>query len=209
MGNRFLKRGFLASLLVSMFLHSAQASLFDLSELQKVLRRASLIRGDFTQTKTLQMLNAPLKSKGHFLLQKDTGLLWDQTQPFPVVLVLSDKTLYQKMPGQSEQVIHAKDNPLPFYFSRLFLDLFNGNTQTLSGQFSLSLKGDVKKWTLTLVPKKPPLSTVFKEISLSGGQYVQALTLQEIRGDKTVIAFTNVRDKPLTLTDGERRAFIH
>lgn len=188
---------------------SAAAHAFDLTELQKTLAGNDIIRGDFTQTKTLAMLDKPLVSKGHFVLGEEYGLLWQQTSPFPVTLVLTKDTLTQTMPGQQPQVIRAEDNPMAFYFSNVFLSLFNADTTALAKAFSHTLEGDTKSWTLQLVPNTPPLDKVFSGITLSGDSDITGLQLTEVRGDKTDIAFSNIRHTPDTLSDGERRAFSH
>ena len=58
-----------------------------------------------------------------------------------------------------------------------------------------------------LVPKAAPLNKVFSNISIEGGQFINKLELDEIRGDKTLIAFSQQKTTPTTLTSEEKRVF--
>lgn len=195
-----------ALLTVSLMISSPLTWAFALSDLQNTLEKSAVISGDFEQTKDIAMLSKPLVSNGNFVLSDKEGLLWLQTTPFPVALILSDQTLRQKMPGQPEQVIYAKDNPMAFYFSDLFLALFHGDADVLTQQFSYELDGSPEAWTLVLTPTDAPLTKVFSRITLSGSHNIDALTMEELRGDKTTVTFSDIRHAS-ALTDEERRAF--
>ncbi|MGR5456436.1 outer-membrane lipoprotein carrier protein LolA, partial [Vibrio alfacsensis] len=118
-------------------------------------------------------------------------LLWRQDVPFTVQLVLTKDKLRQTFADQPAQVITAKDNPMAFYFSHIFLAVFHGDTDQLKQQFDMTFKADNGQWTLALTPKAAPLNTVFNTITLGGKSDLERLTLQEIRGDKTDILFSN------------------
>ncbi|WP_434358616.1 outer membrane lipoprotein carrier protein LolA [Parasalinivibrio latis] len=195
-----------ALLMFSLMISSPLASAFGLSDLPQILKKSAVISGDFEQIKEIAMLNKPLVSRGDFILSENDGLLWQQATPFPVTLILSDKILRQQMPGQTEQVIRAKDNPMAFYFSDLFLDLFHADADVLTQHFSYQLDGTPEAWTLVLTPTEAPLTKVFSQITLSGSNNIDALTMEELRGDKTTVAFSNIQHAS-ALSDEERRAF--
>lgn len=194
----------LALLAVSPF---SWAKVTDLSSLQTQLAASSTVRGDFTQLRHLEMFEQPLSSQGTFTLNRDQGLLWQQTTPFPVQLVLTQDKLRQTFAGQSPQVITAQENPMAFYFSHVFLAVFHGDSEALSQQFDMDFTVQDDQWTLVLTPKQPPLSSVFQSISLIGQQDINKLTLQELRGDKTEILFSNQTHQPENLSDAEKALF--
>ena len=186
---------------------SFKSQIFSMEDLQGLLAKNSIVRGDFAQSRTMSMFKQPLLSKGHFVLSKDNGLLWRQTQPFSVFLTLTQNKLKQQFANQTPQLMSAKDNPMVFYFSHLFLSLFQGNTQALTLQFDLLLTGNKNHWQLNLTPKEAPLNQVFSSIQLAGSDYINSLLLTENRGDKTSIIFTNQRSLPTSLTVEEQREF--
>ncbi|OIN25120.1 outer membrane lipoprotein carrier protein LolA [Vibrio barjaei] len=185
----------------------ALAQVNTMEELQQQLAQHPIVRGDFEQKRTLAMFDQPLTSTGQFTLDKTHGLLWRQDVPFTVQLVLTKDKLRQTFADQPAQVITAKDNPMAFYFSHIFLAVFHGDTEQLKQQFDMTFKADNGQWTLVLTPKAAPLNAVFDTITLGGKSDLERLTLQEIRGDKTDILFSNQSYQPESLTDAEQAQF--
>ncbi len=191
------------------------AAVSPISELQTVLSQNSIVRGEFTQTRNMEMFAQPLTSQGTFLLDKSNGLLWTQTTPFPVNLVLTDNKLSQRFADQPAKIITDKENPMAFYFSHIFLSVFHGDTQKLQDQFSLSFQPatvqssdeNTGSWTLTLKPKSAPMNAVFEAITLQGNSDIERIELKEIRGDSTVIEFSKLSHQPEVLSDAEAQQF--
>lgn len=178
-----------------------------LADVQNKLTAHTLLRGLFTQTKTLQMFNQPLVSQGNFLLEQNKGLFWQQVEPFPVSLVLVKDKLSQQFGDQAVEVIMAKDNPMVFYFSHLFLSLFKGDMSGLSSQFDIKFSEKESHWLLFLTPKSAPLNKVFANISIEGSEFIDSLVLTELSGDVSEIQFTEQQVTPNTLSRDEQRAF--
>ncbi|MBE8577296.1 LolA family protein [Vibrio sp. OPT18] len=188
-----------------------------ISDLQTVLSANNIVRGEFTQTRNMEMFAQPLTSQGTFLLDKSSGLLWTQTTPFPVSLVLTDNKLSQRFAEQPAKIITDKENPMAFYFSYIFLSVFHGDTQKLQEQFALDFEPatvtssdentENKSWTLTLKPKSAPMNAVFEAITLQGQNDIERIELREIRGDSTVIEFSQLSHLPEVLSDAEAQQF--
>jgi hypothetical protein len=183
-------------------------SALTLEQLQQQLTIQKVIRGDFSQVKTLQIFNQPLLSNGSFLLSHEQGLVWTQKDPFSVSIVLAKNKLRQQFEGQQAEVIEASDNPMVFYFSHLFLSLFKGEIASLQDQFSMVLVGDIKNtWVLILTPKASPLNKVFKKIEIRGQEQIEALLLIELNDDTSLIEFSNINQQQTPLTSQEQNAF--
>ncbi|MFA0125949.1 outer membrane lipoprotein carrier protein LolA, partial [Vibrio sp. 10N.261.48.A2] len=88
----------LASMVASSFAGASENTIAvgSVSDLQTVLSTNSIVRGEFTQTRNMEMFAQPLTTQGTFLLDKSSGLLWTQATPFPVSLVLTDNKLSQR-----------------------------------------------------------------------------------------------------------------
>lgn len=185
---------------------SLSALTFD--QLQQQLATQKVVRGNFTQSKKLQIFNDPLISNGSFLLSHQQGLIWSQNNPFPVSLVLAKDKLRQQFSGQPAEIIEASDNPMVFYFSHLFLSLFKGDLASLENQFSMSLTGDLENsWSLHLKPKGSPLDKVFNTIDIKGRKQITNLTLIELNGDSSTIEFSDINQHQALLSDQEKNAF--
>lgn len=192
-------------LLCSLICFSSYA--LTLTDLQAQLATQQLVRGQYTQVKTMRMFKQPLRSQGEFLLQQQQGLLWLQKQPFAINLVLTKDKLSQQFAGQPAQVVNAADNPMIFYFSHLFLSLFKGDLEGLIDQFEMQLEDKNGQWSLQLLPKNAPLNKVFKEINIFGDKYINKLQLIELNGDSSVIEFIGQNSLPNTLSEYEQHYF--
>lgn len=183
------------------------AQVDDLLALKAHLSKYTVVRGKFTQQRYIKMFNSPLVSQGQFVLAKKKGLIWQQFKPFSVELVLTQNRLYQKFLNKPAQIITTEINPMAFYFNRIFLSLFNGETVSLQEQFRLSFDSQEQEWQLTLTPKKPPLNSVFKQITIVGKEYINRLELKELRGDRTLMQFMNQTHQPNNLSYEEQQKF--
>ena len=106
---------------------------------------------------------------------------------------------------------------MAFYFSHIFLSVFHGDTQKLQEQFALDFepatatrsdkKTEKKSWALTLTPKSAPMNAVFEAITLQGQSDIERIELKEIRGDSTVIEFSQLSHQPEVLSDAEAQQF--
>lgn len=191
------------ALLISPFV-----SALNLDDLQQRFTEQPVIRAHFDQTRTIKDLPQPLRSQGQMLIARDQGLLWDQTSPFPMQLLLDDKRMVQVINGQPPQIITAENNPQMFQFNHLLRALFQADRKVLEQNFRVEFadKGE-GRWTLRLTPTTTPLDKIFNTIDLAGQTYLESIQLNDKQGDRTDIALTQHQLTPAQLTDDERQRF--
>ncbi|BCM35835.1 TPA: LolA family protein [Escherichia coli] len=177
-------------------------------DLQQRFTEQPVIRAHFDQTRTIKDLPQPLRSQGQMLIARDQGLLWDQTSPFPMQLLLDDKRMVQVINGQPPQIITAENNPQMFQFNHLLRALFQADRKVLEQNFRVEFadKGE-GRWTLRLTPTTTPLDKIFNTIDLAGQTYLESIQLNDKQGDRTDIALTQHQLTPAQLTDDERQRF--
>ena len=183
-------------------------SALTLDDLQQRFTEQPVIRAHFDQTRTIKDLPQPLRSQGQMLIARDQGLLWDQTSPFPMQLLLDDKRMVQVINGQPPQIITAENNPQMFQFNHLLRALFQADRKVLEQNFRVDFAdlGD-GRWTLRLTPTTTPLDKIFATIDLAGKTYLQHITLNDKQGDRTDITLSQHQLTPAQLTDDERQRF--
>ena len=193
----------LLALLISPFV-----SALNLDDLQQRFTEQPVIRAHFDQTRTIKDLPQPLRSQGQMLIARDQGLLWDQTSPFPMQLLLDDKRMVQVINGQPPQIITAENNPQMFQFNHLLRARFQADRKVLEQNFRVEFadKGE-GRWTLRLTPTTTPLDKIFNTIDLAGQTYLESIQLNDKQGDRTDIALTQHQLTPAQLTDDERQRF--
>lgn len=179
-----------------------------LDDLQQRFTEQPLVRAHFDQTRTIKAVPQPLRSQGEMVIARDTGLLWDQTSPFPMQLMLNDSRMVQIVNGQPPQTITADNNPQMFQLNHLLRALFQADRKVLEQNFRIDFqdKGN-NSWTLKLTPITTPLDKIFTSIDLGGATYLNTIQLNDKQGDRTDITLTQQRLTPATLTDDERQRF--
>ncbi|MFK3659638.1 outer membrane lipoprotein carrier protein LolA [Scandinavium sp. NPDC088450] len=193
----------LVALLLSPLVHAVT-----LEELQQRFTEQPIVRAHFDQTRTIKEMPQPLRSQGEMLIARDTGLLWDQTSPFPMSMMLDDSRMVQIVNGQPPQTITADNNPQMFQFNHLLRALFQADRKVLEQNFRIDFKDQGnERWTLKLTPITTPLDKIFTSIDLGGKTYLESIQLNDKQGDRTDITLSNQRLTPATLTDDERKRF--
>lgn len=187
---------------------SPWVSAVTLDELQQRFTEQPVIRAHFTQTRAIKDLPQPLRSQGDMLIARDTGLLWDQKSPFPMLLMLDDTRMVQRVNGQPPQVITAENNPQMFQFNHLLRALFQADRKVLEQNFCIEFqdKGE-GRWSLRLTPVTTPLDKIFATIDLAGQTYLETIQLNDKQGDRTDISLSQHQLMPARLTDDERQRF--
>lgn len=193
----------LLALLISPFV-----SAITLDTLQQRFTEQPVIRAHFDQTRTIKDLPQPLRSQGTMLIAREQGLLWDQTSPFSMQLLLDDKRMVQAINGQPPQTITAENNPQMFQFNHLLRALFQADRTVLEQNFRVDFKDQgAGRWTLRLTPTTTPLDKIFATIDLAGKDYLERIALNDKQGDRTDIVLSQHQLTPAQLTDDERQRF--
>lgn len=194
-------------LLVGLFI-SPLVSALTLDDLQKQFSEQPVVRAHFDQTRTIKDLPQPLRSQGRMLIARDQGLLWDQTSPFPMQLLLDDKRMVQAINGQPPQTVTAENNPQMFQFNHLLRALFQADRKVLEENFRVDFKDlGEGRWSLVLTPVTTPLDKIFSTLDLKGAIYLESIRLNDKQGDTTDIALSRHQLTPARLTDAERQRF--
>lgn len=187
---------------------SPLVSALTLDDLQQRFTEQPVIRAHFDQTRTIKDLPQPLRSQGTMLIARDKGLLWDQTRPFPMQLLLDDRRMVQAINGQPPQVITAESNPQMFQFNHLLRALFQADRRVLEQNFRVEFTdAGAGRWTLRLTPIATPLDKIFTTIDLGGQAYLERIQLNDRQGDRTDITLSQHQLTPAQLTDDERQRF--
>ncbi|HEF0124604.1 TPA: outer membrane lipoprotein carrier protein LolA [Citrobacter youngae] len=183
-------------------------SALTLDDLQQRFTEQPVVRAHFDQTRTIKDLPQPLRSQGKMLIARDQGLLWDQTAPFPMQLLLDDKRMVQVINGQPPQTITAENNPQMFQFNHLLRALFQADRKVLEQNFRVTFTNAGEgRWTLRLTPITTPLDKIFATIDLAGKTCLESIQLNDKQGDRTDIALSQHQLTPAQLTDDERQRF--
>jgi hypothetical protein len=172
------------------------------TEVAQRLAAPAVLRGNFTQSREIALLETPLQSSGSFLLS-DLGLYWRQDKPLASVMIADHSRLLQQVDDGPLQAIDVTKNPMVLTFSTSFLSIFNGSESELRDQFGVEFATGENDWSIQLTPATYPMSEAIETIILRGREYIEELTVTSRSSEKTVIRFSDLQTEPDQLTDNE------
>ena len=165
----------------------------ELSKVQTSLSKHNQISGNFKQIRNMALLSSPLISTGNFVLSKKHGLKWYQTTPFKSTLIVTPTKIEQKIGDNPATIITKDQQPIVFSFTNIFLSVFKGNTKAMQDYFKIDFTGNIKAWKITLTPIASPLNKAIVSIEMSGGKYINSITINEAQNNQMIIKLFNIK----------------
>ncbi len=179
-------RLFLLLLLLPFLFVRSMAAEDLLSTLSARAEKLDSMAGTFTQEYKISVLPLPLISKGEFLYQRQTGMVWTTLEPVQSRLTINRDGIYMDDAGSDKPALSQPQ------LGETLLALFSGDVQTLTSLFEIKATGSVDDWQLHLVPRNALVAAQIDAIDISGREVVQSVTIADASGDNTRIRFTTV-----------------
>jgi len=165
------------------------------TELKKKLINQSTttksIVSDFTQEKYVSFMKEPQVSKGKFYYQQHNKMRWEQTLPYPYILLLNESEIQIKDNGIKKELKGA--NKMVGKINKLMLGLINGEIFN-SKDFESNYFSSSSNYIIVLNPKSKRLQSIFNSIEISFSKKtirLNTLIFLEKSGDKSVMKFFN------------------
>lgn len=169
--------------------HAAQTLL---AQVRQRVQDAPVVRGQFTQRKTLKGFKQPLQSSGNFVVARGKGIAWQVRQPFASTLIIKPESLLSRAAdGSLAMEMKAQDEPVLRTINAMLFAVMAADLAQLSQYFEVTGQVHSIGWKLHLVPRDAMLAQWLQAVDLSGQQFVQEVQLQEARGDRSQILIQN------------------
>lgn len=163
-----------------------------LAQVRQRVLDAPVVRGQFTQRKTVQGFKQPLQSSGDFVVARGKGIAWQVRQPFASTLIVKpDSLLSRAADGSVAMQMKAQDEPVLRTINAMLFAVMAADLAQLSQHFEVTGQVQASGWKLHLVPRDPMLAQWLQSVDLRGQQFVQEVLLQEARGDRSQIQIQN------------------
>ncbi len=165
--------------------------------LDEVLRRFRAVPGisaRFRESRQMQLLAAPLVSEGVLHYAPPARLVRRTESPELAVALLEGNRLRFRDAG-GEQSLDLDAMPAARQFLESFTALVAGDRAALARSYDLEfVPQGASGWRLTMRPRVPALSRVFRAIEVAGdGVALRTLVVREVSGDVSETTFTEVR----------------
>jgi hypothetical protein len=157
------------------------------------VKPGEVLRGRFTQERTIKGFDRPLLSAGDFVLAPGLGLIWRTERPFAIVTVITAAGLVQDVDGIETTRLTASRLPFLARLYDLLGGALSGDWHALGSQFDMTQHGDANHWDLLLVPRRgaDPLTMPFRSITLKGGQFVDEVSIARLDDDADRLVFSD------------------
>jgi hypothetical protein len=156
------------------------------------VRPGEVLRGRFTQERTIKGFDRPLLSAGDFVLAPGLGLIWRTERPFAIVTVITAAGLVQDVDGTETTRLAAAQLPFLARLYDLLGGALSGDWRALGRQFDMTQHGDARQWELLLAPRTgaDTLTMPFRSITLRGGQFLDEVTIARPDDDSDRLVFS-------------------
>lgn len=150
-----------------------------------------VLRGEFSQERTLAGFKAPLKSTGDFVLSPSQGLIWRTRTPFQITTVISPTGLVQYAAGSEVLRLSASRMPVLSSFYELVSSALSGNQKALGDRFTVHQTTGTNGWRIDLTPRDDEASPpTFESVSVQGARFANEILILKPRGDRDKVTFS-------------------
>ena len=181
-------------LVISLFVGwSVVSQAADARLLESLTTAPEVLKGQFTQVKYVQALDARFESSGRFDYQRGSSIRWHTLKPIDNLLTLTPRTISSQQGDTLLSNLDSQTNPVVTIFSDIFFGVMTAQWQTLAEYFEMDIQGSKERWTVTLHPIDKSVEQVVARVELSGDELLREVLLFEAAGDQTQIKFIELQ----------------
>lgn len=172
-----------------------------LEQVRQRLVQAPVLRGEFSQEKTIQGFKQPLRSSGRFVVAQGQGIVWQVQKPFVSTLKVTPDSLQSlQADGSLGFELQAQKEPALRAINSMLFAVMAADLAVLPQYFEISgqLQG-ADGWALTLIPRDKVLSQWLTKIELQGRAFVTQVRMEEAQGEVSVISMRNMLESKVLL----------
>jgi len=161
------------------------------------MRQHQVVTGRFEQQRQLTGIPIPIHSSGRFIFWRDYGLYWETQQPILQSSTFTPESIINWRSNGSMRTKDRSSSPIQKQISRILLAVFGGDTQSLDKYFSSHWHAELDPWTVDVTPTTTSIKKVIQNITLTGSNYINSLSVTGGNGDTTQIHFFGLKESVL------------
>jgi hypothetical protein len=176
-----------------------------LAEILDRMASSAGVEANFTESKELALLAAPLESRGVIYFTPPGRFARFTLRPGFSALVVDAEEIRMRE-GRDGETVDLSDNPVARVFVDNIVVLWSGNREKLERHYEPAFSGTLAAWELRLTPRREPLSRAIDAIVLRGDSIaVREMQVIEKDGDRTVTHFETLSsDRSFSAAEIER-----
>ncbi len=177
----------------------SHAEQWNLEQLMNGLSQIRSSHATFVETKSIAMLTAPIESSGELIYKAPDHLEKRTLKPKAELMILDQDSLLIEM-GKQQNFPMTNDAHFQRYRLQLqdypeiavFIDSVRGtlagDLNALKNNYELSLVGEKKDWTLSLIPTNEKMQVIVQCIKISGtNDLIHSIEIRQTDGDSSLM----------------------
>lgn len=171
------------------------------------LERQALLRSNFRQERSLQILQRPLRSSGRMVLREGEGILWLVEEPHAVAYLIRSGEILEWEGEDAPRRVAMASVPAFRLLTEMFLAALAGDPVALQEGFRAETLSADEGWRLRLTPRSDDLAGLIASLEVAGDRYVEEVHLREVKGDAVTFHFSDFSTEPTDLDATEESYF--
>ena len=184
-------------LVISVLVYAGTQDSHDDLIVERIVAKCSSIeskRCDFSQVKTVPLMDAPQESGGRMLYRRPSALKWAYTEPFVNSFTIDGDVISINI-GDGETQVSGEAARMFKGMAGIMLGCMTGESLRDKRLFQTSVTEQDGEWVAVLVPQRREMKRVFTQIVMvfdPATSLLKSLTLTEQSGGSTRIVVSNV-----------------
>lgn len=168
-----------------LFAAASHADALTIEQLMQTLANTKPEHATFTEKKYIALLDKPVESSGELYFSAPDHLEKRTLQPQPESLIVDgNKILIER--GSQTYYFTTQNLPELGVLINSIRGTLAGNLSALERSFQLSLKGNIDKWTLQLIPTNEKMQKLLQHIQIVGiNSQIHSIEVSQVDGDRS------------------------
>lgn len=174
-----------AAFMTLLYATASHADALTIEQLMQTLANTKPEHATFTEKKYIALLDKPVESSGELYFSAPDHLEKRTLQPQPESLIVDgNKILIER--GSQTYYFTTQNLPELGVLINSIRGTLAGNLSALERSFQLSLKGNIDKWTLQLIPTNEKMQKLLQHIQIVGiNSQIHSIEVSQVDGDRS------------------------
>lgn len=169
-----------------------QKAEWNIEKLMQLLAKTQTARANFTESKSIAMLDAPVESSGELFYKAPDYFEKRTLKPKPESMVLDGNTVMMER-GTKKRSLQLQNYPEIAAFTESIRGTLAGDRQALERAYELTMQGNRQDWELVLTPIDSKMKTIVEHIRISGAEDVlRTIEISQADGDSSLMTIEQI-----------------
>ncbi len=173
---------------VSLSCMAAGEGSFNVQDLGNLLSKVKQSEAEFVETKTMAMLERPLRLQGKLYYRAPDYLRKEVTSPDHEEYEISGDVVHVQSADGGTRTLNLDRHPALRAFAEAFRATLGGDIDALRRFYTLQISGTADDWVLRMTPRDATMAAHVSSIEVNGnGAQLFSILIREADGDQSLM----------------------